>query len=369
LRSQATQATCNSLTIALSRGICYILRRSAPRSPLQSYGASPLFEVAYFDRNSWQKSRFQGTRAGVEPGDEVIIPGLTFVATANAVSYTGALPHIVDSEPTTMGIDAARLRSYLEQIADLDRGRCINRLTGRRIAAIMPVHLFGIPCDIDGLIELSGALDLPVVEDAAEALGSTYKETHCGRFGKLGCLSFNGNKTVTTGGGGAVLTDDSQLAARCRHLTTTAKRPHRWHFSHDAVGYNYRLPNLNAALGCAQLERFDQILAKKRALAAVYQRLFGPIDGVRFFEEPAFCRSNYWLCTIVIDHAKRATRDQILEQTNAANVMTRPIWTAMHHLPMYTSCPRMDDLSVTESLEQRIINLPSSPKLMDPPDA
>lgn len=296
--------------------------------------------------------------AGVKPGDEVIIPGLTFVATANAVAYTGAVPHIVDAEEATLGIDAQKLDEHLASVTEIRAGECFNKKTGRRISAMVPMHVFGIPSDLEGLLAVCDKYSIPMVEDAAEAIGSFYNGKHCGRFGKISSLSFNGNKTITTGGGGAILTDDEELADLCKHLTTTAKAPHKWEYFHDMVGYNYRMPNINAALGCAQMEKLDEILASKRKLAEKYAEAFKEIEGIRFLSEPEGSRSNYWFCTIILEPGMEKYRDDILEATNGAAYMTRPLWTAMHRLPMYENSPRAD-MSVAESLEKRVINIPS----------
>lgn len=296
---------------------------------------------------------------GVEPADEVLVPSLTFVATANAVTYCGAIPHFVDCEERTLGLDPYLLGQYLEDIADVGATGCINRLTGRRIKAVVPMHAFGHPVDLDPLVEICRRFRLELVEDAAESLGSFYKGEHTGKKGMVSALSFNGNKVLTTGGGGAILTNDTELATYAKHLTTTAKLPHRWEFNHDMVGYNYRLPNLNAALGCAQLEQLPGFIASKRALARRYAAAFSSVPGVRFFIEPEFARSNYWLNVLLLDDEYAGERDAILAATNDAGIMTRPAWTPMHRLPMFASSPRMA-LSVTESLSARLINIPSS---------
>lgn len=297
--------------------------------------------------------------AGVKPGDEVIMPSLTFVATANAVSHAGAVPHFVDSSEETLGLDPAALLGHLERIAVHGEAGAINRQTGRRIAAIVPMHTFGFPVDMDPLMEISTAWDIPVVEDAAEALGSLYKGRPCGSFGKLGVLSFNGNKIITTGGGGAIVTDDAMLARHAKHLTTTAKVPHRWAFVHDEIAYNYRLPNLNAALGCAQLEQLPDRLAAKRRLAVLYAERFCGLDGAGILRERAGTSANYWLVTLLLDKARAGERDAVLDALNDAGLMARPVWTLMHQLPIYAGMPRAD-LDVAESLQSRIVNLPSS---------
>jgi perosamine synthetase len=300
--------------------------------------------------------------AGVERDDEVVIPALTFIATTNAVSYCGALPLLADSDARTLGIDAAKLEAFLTETAELRAGQCFNRKTGRHIAALLPMHSFGQPADLDQLSALGKRWHLPLIEDAAESLGSLYKGKHTGTLGLLGALSFNGNKIVTTGGGGAILTDDDALAARAKHLTTTARLPHRWSFMHDEVGYNYRLPNINAALGCAQLEQLPSFIAAKRALAERYAHALKGYHGAQLFRELDFAQSNYWLNILMLDEDHASQRDPLLEALNAAGLGARPVWTLMHRLPIYESAPRMD-LSVAESLERRIINIPSSANL------
>jgi aminotransferase in exopolysaccharide biosynthesis len=297
--------------------------------------------------------------AGVEQGDEVLVPTLTFVATANAVRYCGATPHFVDSDARTLGMCPIALRDWLKSTSEQRSGTCVNRSTGRPIRALLPMHTFGHPCDVDGLLAVSREFGIALVEDAAESIGSYYQSRHTGTFGLLGTLSFNGNKTITTGGGGAVITNDSDLARRAKHLTTTAKVPHRWEYVHDEVGFNYRLPNINAALGCAQLEQLPGFLASKRRLFEKYEHAFRDLPGVRLMGEPAGCRSNYWLQALLLDESVSTQRDAVLAQTNAAGVMTRPAWGLMHRLVPYRACPRAPT-PVAESLEQRIINIPSS---------
>lgn len=305
--------------------------------------------------------------AGVSPGEEVLIPALTFVATANAVAYCGATPHFVDSEERTLGVAAQALREYLQAITEMRGGLCVNKGTGRVIRALVPMHAFGHPADIDGLLGVARDFRLVVVEDAAESLGSTYHGRHTGTLGLMGTLSFNGNKTITTGGGGAILTDDMALARHAKHLTTTAKLPHRWDFVHDEIGYNYRLPNINAALGCAQLEQLPGFLKAKREIFARYQTAFAAVAQMRIFREPEGCRSNYWLQALLLDEPLAAHRDAILAATNDAGLMTRPVWKLMHRLAPYCDCPRMP-LPVAESLERRLVNLPSSSFLLDQGD-
>ena len=281
---------------------------------------------------------------GVGPGQEVLLPPLSFVATANAVSHLGAVPHFVDV------------------------GCVLNRETGRCFAAVLPVHVFGHPAVVDQLRAVAEAWGLPLVEDAAEALGSRRNSTHCGLFGAVGTLSFNGNKLITTGGGGALLTNDAALAQRARHLSTTAKQPHPWSFYHDAVGWNDRLPNLNAALGVAQLENLDRRLEAKRQLAQRYAEAFSGLDCVELVAEPLGCRSNHWLVTLRITAEDPAIAEdhrlQLLESAHAAGLLLRPIWTPLHRLPMYRACPA-GSLVVANNQTPRLLNLPSSPQLIE----
>ncbi len=301
--------------------------------------------------------------AGVVRGDEVLVPGLSFIATANAVSYCGADPHFVDSELDTLGVAPDALRNYLRVITEQRSGMCINRNTGKVIRALVPMHTFGHPADIEGLLAVSRDFNLVLVEDAAESLGSTINGRHTGTFGLMGSLSFNGNKTITTGGGGAILTDDEELAKQARHLTTTAKIPHRWNYTHDQIGYNYRLPNLNAALGCAQLEQLPEFLTSKRRLFHRYDEAFSEIAGVSIVSEPNGSHSNYWLQALLLEENLEMDRDSILAATNDAGYMTRPVWTLMNRLEPYQDCQSMP-LPVADSLVRRLINLPSSPGLM-----
>jgi predicted outer membrane repeat protein len=287
------------------------------------------------------------------------VPALTFIATPNAVTYCNATPHFVDSEISTLGVDAAKLRDYLKTNTEKRSGQCINLVTGNVIRAIVPMHTFGHPADLDGLLAIAQDFNITLVEDAAESLGSHYHGQHTGTFGLLGTLSFNGNKTITTGGGGAILTNNAELARYAKHLTTTAKMPHAWEFQHDEIGYNYRLPNLNAALGCAQLEQLTVKLAAKKALFSRYQIAFEKIMGIKLMAEPLGCKSNYWLQALLLDDENVDQRDALLKATNEAGIMTRPIWTLMHELTPYKDSPRMN-LTVAKSLTQRLINIPSS---------
>lgn len=301
--------------------------------------------------------------AGVGNNHEVLVPSLTFVATANAITYCNATPHFVDSEERTLGVDTAKLRGHLNKHTEQRSGHCVNRNSGRVIRALVPMHTFGHPGDLDGLLAIAHDFKLALVEDAAESLGSFYHGRHTGTFGLLGTLSFNGNKTITTGGGGAILTNNAELARRGRHLATTAKLPHAWEFLHDEIGYNYRMPNLNAAVGCAQLEQLPALLAAKRELFLRYRAAFAPVKGVSLMAEPAQCQSNYWLQTLVLDAAQAQLRDAILQATNDAGLQTRPAWTLMHTLEHFKDCPAMN-LDGAQSLSRRLINIPSSSGLV-----
>lgn len=294
--------------------------------------------------------------AGVQPGDLVITQALTFVATCNAISYCGAMPLFIDVNCERMSLDPNALEEWLVANADLGAdGTCRRRSDSRAIRAAVPMHTFGHPADLDCLVDVCSRWNLFLLEDAAESLGSFYKGRHTGTIGPVGALSFNGNKLLTTGGGGMILADEA-VGERAKHLTTTAKRPHPYEFFHDEIGYNYRMPNLNAALGCAQMEQLNGFLAAKRELAERYaEELAG--DELLFVREPADSRSNYWLNAVVCQD--RTHRDTLLKETNEVGVMTRPIWTLMSRLPMFAACPR-GDLTVSEWLEERVVNLPSS---------
>ncbi len=300
--------------------------------------------------------------AGVQPGDEVLLPALTFVGSANPVAQLGATPHFVDCETETLGVDPQRLADYLADITELRDGTCFNKHTNRPIHALMVVHVLGHPARMDELAAITERHRLTLIEDAAESLGSWRGGRHTGSWGRLAALSFNGNKIITSGGGGALLTSDPDMAQRAKHLTTTAKRPHPWAFEHDAVGHNYRLPNLNAALGCAQLERLPERLAQKRRLAERYAAAFAGIPGLHFQLEPEDCRSNYWLNLLLLPDAEQ--RDQLLAAAHAEDIHLRPFWTPLHRQPMYRDAPRMD-LPCTETLFARGVCLPSSAALGD----
>ncbi len=295
--------------------------------------------------------------AGVKSQDEVITQALTFVATVSAIKYCDAHPIFVDSERATLGMSIPVLEEFLEkETFQGEDGFCYNRKTKRKIAACVPVHIFGHPCRIDKIQALCTKKNIALIEDAAESLGSSYKGKHTGTFGDIGILSFNGNKTITTGGGGMILTDNEELAKKARYLSTTAKRPHRWEFFHDEVGYNYRMPNINAAVGYAQMEKIDFILSNKRELANIYRNFFHKKD-VPFIDEPIDSTSNFWLNAISL--SDRAARDSFLEASNNAGVMTRPVWTLLSKLPPYKSC-QTTSLAEAQWLEDRLVNIPSS---------
>lgn len=300
---------------------------------------------------------------GVAPQEEVICPSLSFVATTNAISYCQAIPHFADIADDTLGLDPAKLDSYFQEIGEKTADGLINKQTGRVIRAVVCMHTFGHPVDLDLLLDVCAKWNVTLVEDAAESLGSKYKGRHCGTFGLVSAVSFNGNKLVTTGGGGCLLTNDEAIAKKAKHLATTAKVPHPWLYVHDEVGFNYRMPNLNAALGCAQLEQLDGFLQEKRQLAARYAAAFSDVEGVRFFTETDFAESNYWLNAIILDKADLKVRDEMLETLNQHDYMARPAWTLLHKLKPFSDMPRMSDLSVADRIEESLINIPSSPKL------
>ncbi len=299
---------------------------------------------------------------GVERDDEVLTQALTFVATCNAISYIGSHPVFIDVDKSTMGLSPDALKAWLAKNAEIRNGGCYNKNTGRRVKACVPMHTFGHPVRIDELVDVCNEYSIELVEDAAESIGSKYKGKHTGLFGKVGALSFNGNKTITTGGGGMLLFMDEDLGALAKHLTTQAKVPHRWEFKHDHIGYNYRMPNINAALGCAQLEHLDEFVADKRKTAKAYADFFKNIDGIEFFTEPDNCFSNYWLNVVVLKD--KNAQQAFLQETNDNGVMTRPIWELMNQLPMFENCGH-DSLENTVWFADRVVNIPSSVRLFD----
>jgi aminotransferase in exopolysaccharide biosynthesis len=313
---------------------------------------------------------------GVKRDDEVLTQALTFIATCNALSYIGAHPVFIDVDKTTMGLSPDAMREWLQKNAEVrknarineldkshdfvfneDEYACYNKNTGRRIKACVPMHTFGHPVRIEEIAALCKEWHIELVEDAAESIGSKYKGQHTGTFGKVGAISFNGNKTITTGGGGMMLFNDEEMGDYAKHITTQAKIPHRWEFRHDHIGYNYRMPNINAALGCAQLENLDAYVADKRATAVAYAEYFKNVDGIGFFTETENSFSNYWLNVVILpDHDKQL---EFLQETNDNGVMTRPIWELMNRLPMFENCEN-DGLENTIFFADRVVNIPSS---------
>ena len=294
--------------------------------------------------------------ANVEQNDEVITQPLTFVATCNAISYCGAQPVFIDVDRDTMGLSPSALRYFLENNTTIKNNKCINNVTGKRIGACIPVHTFGHPCRIDEIKDICNQYNIFLIEDAAESVGSFYKDKHTGTFGQVGVMSFNGNKIITAGGGGCIITDDEALAKKAKYLTTTAKVPHKWDFNHDMVGFNYRMPNLNAALLVAQLENLDNFISSKRKLANAYEAFFNSTNYI-FVKESMGSKSNYWLNSILLKNKQQ--RDEFLDETNSSSIMTRPIWTLMNKLSMFKNAQR-GDLTNAEWLEQRVVNIPSS---------
>ena len=294
--------------------------------------------------------------AGVKKNDEVITQSLTFVATANAIKYNFAHPVFVDVDLDSMGLSPIAVENFLDEFGEIREDGCYNKSSGRKISACMPMHTFGFPVHLDELIKVCKKWKIPIVEDAAESLGSEYKNIHTGNFGLVGAISFNGNKIITTGGGGAIITNSDLIADKAKHITTTAKKPHKFEYYHDELGYNFRMPNLNAALGCAQLENLQEYLKSKRSLAKDYN-IFFKSNGIKFRKELKNTKANYWLMCIELENKKR--RDLFLKETNNLKIMTRPIWNLMHNLPMYKNCQK-DSQKNSYFLEERIINIPSS---------
>jgi aminotransferase in exopolysaccharide biosynthesis len=294
--------------------------------------------------------------SGVATGDEVLTQALTFIATVNAILYNGASPVFIDVDLDTMGLSPHALENFLEEFGELRNGICFNKKTNKRIAACMPMHTFGFPVHLDELIRVCNKWNIPVVEDAAESIGSEYKGMPTGGFGKLGVFSFNGNKIVTSGGGGGIVTNDEDLGRKAKHLTTTAKVPHAYEYVHDDIGFNFRMPNLNAALACAQLEQLDSFIQNKRTLASEYSSYFKSI-GIKFRTELPNTKANYWL--MCVELGNKAERDQFLKSTNDAKVMTRPIWQLIFRSPMYAFFQK-DEQKNAIFLEDRIVNIPSS---------
>lgn len=324
-------------------------------------------EVAKYTGSKYAVATVNGTSAlhiallmaGVEVDDEVITQPLTFIATCNAISYAGATPVFVDVDKETLGLSPEKLEHFLIQHTEIRNGACYNRTSKKRIKAVIPMHTFGIPMHIKQLVEVCKKYHLAVIEDAAESLGSFYGTQHTGTFGLLGILSFNGNKTITTGGGGMILTDSETLAKKAKHITTTAKKPHAWDFDHDQIGYNYRMPNVNAALGCAQMENLPSFIENKRALANKYAAFFKKTEAL-FIEELTGTKANYWLNGIVLKDEEEQI--SFLKQTNEKGVMTRPIWKLMNDLSIFKNA-QQGNLENSEWLQKRVVNVPSSVRI------
>ena len=324
-------------------------------------------QITKFTKSKYAISVVNGTEAlhlslvasGVKNNDEVLVPTITFVGTVNAIVYSGATPHFVDSELQTLGIDTLKLEKYLEKIT-IKKGKFyFNKKTKRKIKAIIPVHVFGNICKIDGILKIAKKYNLVVIEDAAEALGSFFKNKHAGTFGLVGCFSFNGNKIMTTGGGGAIITNNKLLAKKIKHLSTTAKINHRWEYIHDAVGYNFRMPNLNAALGSAQIENLNKFLRSKRKLFLRYCKEFSKINDIRLIKNPEFCKSNNWLNTIFIKNSSIKKRNKVLSLAQKNKIFLRPVWKPSHQLKHFKYMPKMN-LDNAKKIYMSCINLPSS---------
>jgi len=324
-------------------------------------------KIKKFTKSKYAISVINGTEAlhlslvacGVKNNDEVLLPTITFAGTANAIVYSGAIPHFVDSEVQSLGIDPLKLEKYLKKIT-IKKGKFyFNKKTKKRIKAIIPVHIFGNICQIDKILKIAKKYNLIVIEDAAEALGSYFKNRHAGTFGSAGCFSFNGNKILTTGGGGAIITNNKLLAKKIKHLSTTAKIKHRWEYIHDAVGYNFRMPNLNAALGSAQIENLNRFLRSKRKLFLRYCKEFSKINNVRLIKNPQFSKSNNWLNTIFINNCSIKKRDHLLSLAHANKIFLRPVWRPLHKLKHFKSMPKMT-MKNSEKIYTSCVNLPSS---------
>jgi perosamine synthetase len=324
-------------------------------------------QIKKFTKTKYAISVINGTEAlhlslvacGIKYNDEVFVPTITFAGTANAIVYSGAIPHFVDSELETLGVDPIKLERYLEKVA-IKKGKFyFNKKTSRRIRAIIPVHIFGNICQIDKILKIAKKYNLIVIEDAAEALGSFYKKTHAGNFGLVGCFSFNGNKIITTGGGGAIITNNKLLARKIKHLSTTAKIYHQWEYIHDAVGYNFRMPNLNAALGYAQIENLNKFLKSKRKLFLRYCKEFLKINDVTLIKNPKFSKSNNWLNTIFIKNSSIKKRNKVLSFAQKKQIFLRPIWKPLHTLKYFNNMPKMK-LDIAMKIYKSCINLPSS---------
>jgi perosamine synthetase len=332
-----------------------------------------LFEkkICHYTNSKFAIAVVNGTQAifvslkvcGVKQNNEVLVPALTFVGTVNAISYLGAIPHFIDSKIDDFGVDCQKLENYLKKITKFKNGNCINKSSGNVIKAIIPVHIFGHPCKIEKIKKIAKKFNLIVIEDAAEALGSFYKKKHLGTFGEVGCLSFNGNKIITTGGGGMIITKNKLIAKKIKHITTTAKVKHKWEYIHDEIGYNFRMPNLNAALGLAQMESLNKFLKAKKQLFEKYFKVFSKINGISLFKEPSLSSSNYWLQTLVLSKNNIKLREKILKKCHKNSIKARPVWRLISELKPYKKNPKMN-LSGSKEIYNRAINIPSSPGLI-----
>ena len=331
------------------------------------YGKEFEKEIKKLTKTNYVSTVINGTQAlfvslkalGIGRDHEVLVPALTFIGTVNAISYTGAEPHFVDSRIEDFGIDCNKLEIYLKNISKIKKNKCINKKTGKIISAIVPVHIFGHSCDIENIIKISKKYRLKIIEDAAEALGSFYKKKHLGTFGDAGCFSFNGNKIITTGGGGAIITNKKNLAKKIKHLVNIAKVSHKWDYIHDDIGYNFKMPSLNAALGLAQIKRLKNFLKAKRKLFKEYSKNFKSIEGASIFKENKYSKSNYWLQTLIIDKNHKNLKNRILNYCHKKNFYLRPVWKLISSLKPYQSKQKMN-LSGAKDIVDRAINLPSS---------
>lgn len=327
-------------------------------------------QVKKFTGTAFAVATINGTAAlqialeasGLRPGDEVLLPSLTFAATASAIVHAGGIPVFIDSDPERIGLDPISLRSWLQANAVESTGKTKNKSSGNPIHSVVPVHIFGHPVEVNQVLEICNEFNILLIEDAAESLGSYFEDKHTGTFGTAGIISFNGNKTITTGGGGMVLTNSAEIASRARHLITTAKVPHAWEYIHDAVGYNFRLPNLNAALGVAQMKSLESIVKMQRRLYEKYATELRDVSGVSLLSEPGDSRSNFWLQAIILDRGHEGSRDEILEIFHSDGLKVRPAWRPLHMLEPYAKYERTS-MAGTEDVYARLVNLPSSPKL------
>ena len=328
-------------------------------------------QIKNYTKTKYVSSTINGTQAifialkalGVKHNEEVLVPSLTFVGTVNAISYLGAEPHFIDSNIKDFGIDCRKLENYLKKIIVFKNNKSINKKTGRIIKAIIPVHVFGHPCDIENIVKLAKKFKLKILEDAAECLGSFYKKKHLGTFGDAGCLSFNGNKIITTGGGGAVLSKSKKLNDKINHLISTAKIDHKWEYIHDEIGYNFKLPSLNAALGLAQISKLKYFLKFKRELFYRYNNIFSNIEGIKLFKENKNSKSNYWLQTLILDHKNIASKNNLIKAAHNSKIFMRPAWKLISELGPYKKKQKMN-LEGAREIYNRVINLPSSQSLI-----